>query len=203
MKIAIIETQRRRFVQMAAILLATYTGLFVYTVYDGLNGITLNVFMRDAKISTNNTRLLGNGNSITVGGLGVLEWKPRSVTESMLLTTINNKDADILDLAGFVLMAGMIYFMFKDSRDGAVFTKAMAKGFMMVIVAIGLTGMMADLVRMELARNYIPYITNGQFSGVYNVKILSYNYMIYGLLLFLMRIPRSGLQLQKEAELTI
>ena len=74
---------------------------------------------------------------------------------------------------------------------------------MLLIFVMAIMAMLIGMAKFELAFEYIPYITHGQFQTNIGFKVLSYNYMVYPLLLFLLRIPQKGLELQQEAELTI
>jgi len=204
MKKISIERHRKTVIFTSVGLLIIFSLTMLILSYQAVsNGITLNVRTIDKTLGSDKELNLPDGNSFRSGAEGRLDWKPKNIAESMMLITVNNKNIDLLDILGLLVIVVIVNYTFKDSRNGAVFSKKMSRGFMMIIFAIGLTDIICNCIRMALAINYIPYLTHGQFKGIVDFKVLSFSYLIYGLLLLLARIPDSGLELQKETELTI
>jgi len=75
--------------------------------------------------------------------------------------------------------------------------------FLALVFALGMLGLFSDSARLRLADEYVPYITHGQFKGIFSFKVTSFYYMVYPMLMFLARLPKKALELQKETELTI
>lgn len=133
-----------------------------------------------------------------------LRIQPESLLQAILLEPVKNKNIDFFDLLDLLIMTGIMYYMFYDSTDGTVFTKKMSTGFISVIFAIGIIDLFTNIGRDMLARYYIAHITHGLFTSSIDFRSVSFNYLIYPVLVGLMRIiPTSGLELQKQAELTI
>jgi hypothetical protein len=134
---------------------------------------------------------------------GDLYWKPQNFGQSLLLSTINNQDLDFLDIIALILVGAMMFYMFNSSSDSAIFTKKLIKGFSFFVVAIAMVAMLADVARVEIGRHYLSYITQGQFTSNVTFKVFSFTYLIYPLLMFLTLIPKKGLELQEQQDLTI
>jgi hypothetical protein len=198
-----IKAHKRRFVITMVAYLLAMSALFMIRVYDGVNnGLTLKVRTHGNHLGSYKDQHLTGNNHFISGIQGDLYWRPRTLTESALLITADNKDIDFLDIR-LMIIAVIVIIMFKDSREGTVFTKNLSSGFMLLVFGMGIIGMLLDMAKAVLARTYIPYITNGQFTGNFDFKVITFYYMVYPILLFLLWLPKKGLELQKEAELTI
>lgn len=198
-----IKKQRAAFTAGVAVYLLIITGLFMLRVYESFDGLTLKVQSLDKKMGVYKDVQLAGSNHFVSGTQGDLYWKPRTLTQSVLLITVNDEGFDFLDIVGLLVIAIVIFRMFKDSKDTAMFTKSVSSGFMLLIFTMGVMGILLDITKVELAKHYIAAITGGQFSGNYHYKVITFYYMVCPLLLFLLRLPQKGLELQKEAALTI
>ncbi|WP_146166439.1 hypothetical protein ABZR88_15890 [Mucilaginibacter yixingensis] len=167
------------------------------------SGITLKVTNVGPGIMDKHADLKERGSFVS-GRDGNLYWKPKSLTEAMILNCIKpGYGLDMFDIVGVLITMLCVIYTFMDSRGDVVFTPKMATGFKLVIFVFVWEGMLSTVGRDILAENYLPYITNGQFRVNYDYKINSYYFMVLGLMLVLARIPKSGLDLQKEQDLTI
>lgn len=199
-----IKAHKKRFAIMVAVYLVALSALFVTSVCNGVNnGLTLKVRAHGNHLVSYKDQYLSGSNHFISGIQGDLYWRPHTLTESALLITANNDAIDFLDITALLVITIIIAVMFKDSSEATLFTKRVTSGFMLLVFAVGIIGMLTDIAKAELARYYIPYITHGQFSGNFDYKVINFYYMVCPLLLFLLRLPEKGLELQKEAELTI
>lgn len=203
-KLPPIVKSRKYFLILIGVYILVLSGLFVVRANWGFNnGLILNVTAIGKGLGSYKNQQLTGQNSFVSGVKGDLYWKPGTLIESMLLITCNNDGTDFFDITGILITACVIFFMFKKSQDSALFNKNITMGFMLLIFVMAIMAMLIGMAKFELAFEYIPYITHGQFQTNIGFKVLSYNYMVYPLLLFLLRIPQKGLELQQEAELTI
>lgn len=198
-----IKKHRTVFAIGIAVYLLVISGLFMMRVYEGFDSLTLKVRSLDKNMGVYKDQHLSGSNHFISGNQGDLYWKPNTLTESVLLTTINDQGFDFLDIIALLIIALIILRMFKNSQDEALFTKNLSSGFTLLVLAMGMMGMLLDIAKVELARHYIPYLTGGQFRGNYNYKVITFYYMVFPMLMFLLRIPKKGLELQTEAALTI
>gem|GEM_PF-6056600 len=177
---------------------------FIWFSYDSLSsGITLKVVSTGQGVIERHTDLQVRGHFVS-GREGELYWKPRSLTEAMILRCIvPGYGLDLFDIVALAItMLGIVY-TFMDSKDGTVFSRKMATGFKSVILVLVCAGILSNVGRHILANHYLPIITNGQFRVNYDYHINFYYPIVLGLVMSLTNIPKSGLELQKEQELTI
>jgi hypothetical protein len=204
MKILSTKSPKRHFAIVTVLYLIAMSVLVISDVNSGLNdGLFLNVAAAGKHSGTYIKKPLADGSYFVSGIEGTLYWKPRTFIESLLLSSVNNNTFDLLDVLTLTAIAGAILYMFRGSNNSVLFTKSLARGFSVLVLVIALSGMFADMARMEIARRYIPYITQGQFASHLTFKFPSFSYLIYPLLIFLIQIPKKGLELQQQQELTI
>ncbi|WP_448699973.1 hypothetical protein ACFGVR_22710 [Mucilaginibacter sp. AW1-3] len=205
MKTAISKSLKKRFIISTVPYLIIMIGLVVFDAGYGLsNGLILKATAIGKHLGNQYTDVKTVNSGHFISGIeGELFWKPQTFGESLLLSTVNNKDIDFLDIIALILVAVMILYMFNSSSYSALFTKKLTKRFSFFVVTIAVLGMLADVARVEIARHYLPYITQGQFTGYDNFKVFSFTYLIYPLLMFLTLIPKKGLELQEQQDLTI
>jgi len=200
----LIKNFKKRFTIVTSIYLIFMSVFIISDANNGLNyGLTLKVAGIGGHLGKYADKQIGNGNHFISGMEGDLHWKPQTFIESLLLIATNSKTFDFLDIIALTAVFVAILYMFKGSDDSVLFTKNLSKGFKLLIMVIALSGMCADMARMEISRNYIPYITQGQFTTFSTFKFPSFSYLIYPMLLFLTLIPQKGLELQQQQELTI
>ncbi len=205
MKTPISKSPKKRFIISTVPYLIIMAAIVVFEACYGLNdGLILKSVAIGKHLGNQYTDIKTvNGGHFISGIEGQLFWQPRSFGESLLLSTVNNKDIDFLDIIALVLVAAMILYMFSSSSDTALFTKKLTKNFGFFVVAIAILGMLTDVARVEIARYYLPYVTQGQFTSHPTIKVFSFIYLIYPMLMFLTLIPKKGLELQEQQELTI
>jgi len=195
---------RKHFIIAMTVYILFLSGLFITSANWGLTqGMTLKVQTYDRKLVNYKHQDLPNGNYFISGMQGDLYWRPKNLSEAILLDTVINGGIDFLDVIALAVIAVIISFMFRGQDDTILLPKNVTGWFLALVFALGLLGLISDDVRFQLADEYVPYITHGQFKAIYSFKVTSFYYMVYPMLMFLARLPKKALELQKEAELTI
>jgi len=205
MKTEICKNLKKRFIISAVPYLVIMSAVVVFEACNGLSeGLILKAAAIGKHLGNKYTDVKTvNGGHFISGMEGDLYWKPQTFGESLLLSTVNNEDIDFLDIIALILVGAMIFYMFNSSSDSALFTKKLTIRFGFFVMVIAVSGMIADVARVEIARHYIPYITQGQFTSFGTFKVFSFTYLIYPMLMFLTLIPKKGLELQQQQDLTI
>ncbi len=195
---------KKFFPMMIAVYLLLLSAVLIFRAELGLkHGLILKVSAVSANLRADKTYQLSGGNNFDSGVDGDLFWKPRTLIESVLLVTTKNDSADLFDIIGAAIFAGIVYAMFSRSDDTALFNKKMLSGFGKLIFAICSFGTLVGIARLLFAFEYIPYITHGQFDTNYSFNGFSFYYSLMPFLVLLFIIPQKGLELQQQQELTI
>ncbi|GAB3936332.1 hypothetical protein [Mucilaginibacter myungsuensis] len=143
------------------------------------------------------------GDQYFTGFDGELWHRPKNFGEVMLLQTYSNPGIDVLTSLQLIMVIGMTYWIFRKQTTGLVLNKSMLAGLFFLGTGLIFTNMIIDFSRSLIATHYVPYITNGHFKGIYKGSNVSTGMFMFIIMLLLLEIPKRGLELQKEADLTI
>ena len=198
-----IEQFKKRFIPSMLAVLVLAVLVFVFRCNNYVSSQIVLKVATHGKLAEQKVHQLPGQQQFTSGSEGELRLKPKTLTEAMLLSCIKKDGFDLFDIAGILIVAVAIYYMFMDSTNNALFTSKMSTGGTIFILALVWMGPIGNFCRDMLAQHYVPYITNGEFEANYNYKPDSWYMIMMSLLLILTRIPKTGLDLQKEQELTI
>jgi hypothetical protein len=180
-----------------------------YDMLDGTGGVVLHVNSTGAFASKHRHHYQNDSvayKSHFISGMeGELYWKPKTLTESILLNSFSGKNSteDIIDIASYANLSIVFIFIIKGSAKSTYFDKNIITKFLVAILIISTWSVVVDMIKFSLAQRYIMYITHGQFSAYYTHAYPLKGLYIYILLSLLAVFPRKALELQQEQELTI
>ena len=146
-----------------------------------------------------------DGNNFISGTDGTLYWKPRTLTESILLNTFSQRSSpvDLFELIAFLLLALLFMAVISSGAKATYFSKNLTRKFILVVFVICMWRPVLELIKEPLGKQYVMYITHCKFIPVHRYGNAANGMTLYMLLSLLIIFPQKALELQKEAELTI
>jgi hypothetical protein len=185
------------------LLVTFFLAMSIYLANDDYReGLPLQVRSTTSKMASYKRFDISKQEYFITGINGELWWYPRSLTQALILGTVDGSGIDIFHVGLLYIFVGIFYFMTRGSERNIVFSKKVYHGFLLIVCFISISGSL-ELSKTLWVSNYVHNITNGQFKLQMSYSPSIFYYAMGSMLFFLLQFPQKAIALQQEQDLTI